>query len=718
MKKFLKILLIITAIIVILIGAAVAAVYIMFPAEKIRQIVIKEGSEFTGREIGLGQLKFNIFKGIEIDNVYIKESGAQNKTDFLKADSVVFKYNLLALLKKDLIINRIELVSPYAKIIKQADGKFNFTDMLNGNKKTKKEKAVKKEKNGAEKPLFNNIIVTGVAVKKGNFAYLDNSKAKALNVQVKDFNFSTGNLLLSAAVPVDIKSDFTAVYGDYTIPVDLKSQVKLDLKSKDADIAIGKLEVAGTVSEGNVKLVKFKDASGRISTLGDIPALIKLLPEKTSAGLKDVAISGTVKNNIRFSFANGKFTFSDSAALEKAEVLYRGKKAVENFNGMAELTSDYKLKSDMDFKLAGNDVNIKINGTNVTDMDSGVFNVDIYSPKLAVEYLMALIPKKDKSAADKAATKTKSAPAKTKKAIKAPGTYVNVKADSITFKEITIGKTIANVRLVNSKFYMEASAAAYSGNINSSAVSDINKGTYSFDFITSQVQMTRLIDDVIAVLPRKDASKKTFIDDLKGKVQGKAAINSKFSGTTFKDILHTVKGSGNFNVTNGLVGPLEMGKDLAQKTGISDLGNAIEFDTMSGVFNMASGKIDVKNFRLDKGADGKAGDIKVKGAGWITVDRALDFKAETDISPKLSKQFEQNIAANFGIQDAGYAYDKEGWMPFDFRVYNTIAQKKYDYSQSRMMDNIKRNLAKKLEEEGKKYMEKEGGKLIKQLFGK
>jgi len=57
-------------------------------------------------------------------------------------------------------------------------------------------------------------------------------------------------------------------------------------------------------------------------------------------------------------------------------------------------------------------------------------------------------------------------------------------------------------------------------------------------------------------------------------------------------------------------------------------------------------------------------------------------------------------------------------MPFDFRVYNTIAQKKYDYSQSRMMANIKRNLAKKLEEEGKKYMEKEGGKLIKQLFGK
>jgi hypothetical protein len=166
------------------------------------------------------------------------------------------------------------------------------------------------------------------------------------------------------------------------------------------------------------------------------------------------------------------------------------------------------------------------------------------------------------------------------------------------------------------------------------------------------------------------------------------------------------------------VGPLEMGKDLAKKTGISDLGNAIEFDTMSGVFNMASGKIDVKNFRLDKGTDGKAGDIKVKGAGWITVDRALDFKAETDISPKLSKQFEANIAANFKIKDAGYAYDKEGWMPFDFRVYNTIAQKKYDYSQARMMENIKRNLSKKLEEESKKYMEKEGGKLIKKLFGK
>ncbi|HNZ28717.1 MAG TPA: AsmA family protein, partial [Candidatus Goldiibacteriota bacterium] len=132
MKKFLKILLIITGILVILIGGAVAAVYIMFPAEKIKQIVIKEGSEITGRTIGLGDLKFNIFKGIEADNVFIKESGALNKENFLKADSVVFKYNLLSLLKRDLIINRIELVSPYVKIIKQPDGKFNFSDMLNG----------------------------------------------------------------------------------------------------------------------------------------------------------------------------------------------------------------------------------------------------------------------------------------------------------------------------------------------------------------------------------------------------------------------------------------------------------------------------------------------------------------------------------------------------------------------------------------------------------
>ncbi|MBN2754670.1 MAG: AsmA family protein [Candidatus Goldbacteria bacterium] len=717
MKKFIKVMLIITGIIILLLGAATAAVYIMFPPEKIRQIVIKEASEATGREIGLGELKFNIFKGIEISNVYIKEAGASNKENFLQAESVIFKYNLLALLKKDLIINKIELVSPYVKIIKQPDGKFSFSDMLNGEKKAAKQKTAKKEKK-ADKPLFNNIIVTGVAVKKGNFIYSDVSKAKAVNAQLKDFNFSTGNLLLSAAVPVDIKSDFTAVYGSYVIPVDLKSQLRLDLKSKDADIAVGKLVIAGTVSEGNVKLVNFKDVSGNISTTAGIPDIMKMLPEKTVSGLKDVSLSGNIKNSIKFSSVKGKFVFSDSAAVEKAEVLYRGKKAVENFNASAEITSSYNLKSDMDFKLAGSNVNIKIKGSNVTSLDDGVFNIDIYSPKLAVEYLLALIPQKDKSAPKKQVTKTKTAAAKTKKAIKAPGTYLNIKADAISFKEIEIGKTIANVRLVNNKFYMEASAAAYSGNINSSAVSDINKGTYSFDFITSQVQMTRLIDDVIAVLPRKDASKKTFIDDLKGKVQGKAAINSKFSGTTFNDILHTVKGSGNFSVTNGLVGPLEMGKDLAKKTGISDLGNAIEFDTMSGVFSMASGKIDVKNFRLDKGADGKAGDIKVKGAGWITVDRALDFKAETDISPKLSKQFEQNIAANFGIKDAGYAYDKEGWMPFDFRVYNTIAQKKYDYSQARMMENIKRNLSKKLEEEGKKYMEKEGGKLIKQLFGK
>ena len=76
------------------------------------------------------------------------------------------------------------------------------------------------------------------------------------------------------------------------------------------------------------------------------------------------------------------------------------------------------------------------------------------------------------------------------------------------------------------------------------------------------------------------------------------------------------------------------------------------------------------------------------------------------------------MAQSLNIKDANFAYNKDGWMPFDFRVYGTVAEKKYDYNQPRMMENVKRNIGKKVETEGKKYIEDKAKGLINSLFGK
>src|SRR5208337_99836 len=188
MKKNLKILLIVIASILILITIAIASMPLFFPSEKMRSILVTELTSLTGRQVAVNKLKFNVFKGIELDSMTIKERDSQ--ADFIRDDTVLLKYNLLALLIGKLIIYKFELISPYIEIIKDKNGVFNFQDIIDKNKKpavgaksvsAKKSKSGKKQKqqptpipqpvpqpagNGAgETGLLKNIIITSIGVK-------------------------------------------------------------------------------------------------------------------------------------------------------------------------------------------------------------------------------------------------------------------------------------------------------------------------------------------------------------------------------------------------------------------------------------------------------------------------------------------------------------------------------------------------------------------------
>jgi hypothetical protein len=299
----------------------------------------------------------------------------------------------------------------------------------------------------------------------------------------------------------------------------------------------------------------------------------------------------------------------------------------------------------------------------------------------------------------------------------APGTYINISADSVTFKDVTAGRTVSNIRIIGGKINMDTTIAAYEGNISSKAYADINNENYTFELSTTGVKVNRFISDAASVLPKNDTSKNDIFDELKGKVYGSCDMNVSFSGGTFTDAPHTMLGKGTFIIKNGKIGAMEIGRSIAAKTGIKELGNDITFDIAAGEFTMSNGRVNLKNFRVLTGPDGNSGIVKIRSDGYVTVDNVLDIKTETDLSPVISKQVEQTISSNLGISNIGFAYDNNGWLPFDFRVYGTFAEKKYDYNQKRLMNNISVNLSKKFKEEGPKYFEDEGKKILNKIFG-
>ncbi|MCX7699158.1 MAG: AsmA family protein [Candidatus Goldbacteria bacterium] len=726
MKNILKIILITIISLFALIFIFLATIPLWFPFEKVKDFLVQELSEKIGREVVIKDIKFNILKGIELNGFSIKEPKRYGNRDFIKDESIILKYNLLALFSRELVIYKFEMISPYVEIIKEKDGKYNFSDIVEKFSSEKKYVSKTSDKPQRQKKIkespIKNIIITSVSIKNGKFIYADYSKTKVFSLKVEKFNFDMEDIILSTVKPVSIKLDCNVQYDKYNIPVSLKSLLTADIKSKKLKLEINPFICGGINTIGKIDIINFKDISGTVNSTTNIKKIIELLPPDLSQKIQEFNISMDINNDLNFSLINGIFSFNNILKIENGFLSYQNKKIIENLKSKLTVTSKYDYKGTFHFLLAGNEVKITTDGTSINNLSESVYNIDIYSPKFAIEYLLALFPKKEKkNITNKNLKDTKKSATSKKKKIeteKMPGVYITLRADSIFYKEVTIGKTISNIRFVDGKLYAETAINAYQGKINCDFVADINKETYSITANISSVEVNKLIDDSISVLPKKDQNKKTLLDDIKNKVYGKFSMESKFYGNTFKDIANTITGDGYFMAKDGKIATTDIGKDLSNKLGIKFLEQDIPYTIMYADFKMSNGKINIKNFKVFNGPNGEKGDIRIKGSGYITVDKEIDFKIESEISPNQAKILDEYFARNLSIKDISYAYNKDGWLPFDVRIYNTIVNKKYDFSQPRMFENIKRNLTKKIEEEGKRYLEEKGKEIIKNLFGK
>ncbi|MCE5312575.1 MAG: hypothetical protein LLF86_05425, partial [Nitrospiraceae bacterium] len=106
MKK-LKVLGIIAAVIVLILAGLTITIKSYLKSDKLKALIIPKIEDATGRKANIGEINVSIFKGIVIKEMGIKEQ--DGKTDFLAAKEFVLDYSLAALLKKQILIKKVEL---------------------------------------------------------------------------------------------------------------------------------------------------------------------------------------------------------------------------------------------------------------------------------------------------------------------------------------------------------------------------------------------------------------------------------------------------------------------------------------------------------------------------------------------------------------------------------------------------------------------------------
>jgi uncharacterized protein involved in outer membrane biogenesis len=139
-------------------------------SDRLKALIIPKMEEFTGRKVGIGGIDVSLFKGIDVEGISLMDR--EGKGEFLKVREFVLDYSLLPLLHKQLVIKKIEVVEPSVALVREKDGAYNFSDIL----EKAKAKAGKKEAKPSgveEEGLPFSVITDRITVRDAKMTFSD-----------------------------------------------------------------------------------------------------------------------------------------------------------------------------------------------------------------------------------------------------------------------------------------------------------------------------------------------------------------------------------------------------------------------------------------------------------------------------------------------------------------------------------------------------------------
>lgn len=241
-----------------LVIAAAAVFLLTFDANRYKPQVERLVKDKTGRTLKLeGPLQAAVWPslGARVSGVTFSERGSEQQ--FVALDSAHVSIGLLALLRGQVVVDRIRISGFKATIVKQKDGRFNFSDLVEAKAEKPaagEEKPAKKDDGGGAPVTFD---VAGIDIDKSAITYRDLATGKEYSVS--DFKLGTGRIAERADGKLQLHAAVKAPELD--VKLDLGSDYKLDLPGESFALDNLNLKVTGkeqTNLKGRLALVKGK----------------------------------------------------------------------------------------------------------------------------------------------------------------------------------------------------------------------------------------------------------------------------------------------------------------------------------------------------------------------------------------------------------------------------------------------------------------------------
>jgi len=191
--------------------------------EKIKSLIIERLKKATQKEVTLESLQFNLFKGLVLKNLTIRDS--QRVLISLKEASCTFQI-LPFFAGKGLVIPTLRLDSPSIFLERRPDNTFNLLDWLPKN-------AVKPKKTNF------NVLAYSIGVVNGHIDFEDNHTSPAFTKSINNLNLDIA-LTLSLGLKFNLKADIATsptlgltANGEFNIP---KKQLLAKINIRDLNL--------------------------------------------------------------------------------------------------------------------------------------------------------------------------------------------------------------------------------------------------------------------------------------------------------------------------------------------------------------------------------------------------------------------------------------------------------------------------------------------------
>lgn len=593
-QKLFKITAICAGVAIALLVALIILVRVVISPEQVKKNILPRISRAMNRQVSLGDVSVSIFSGIRLHDLVIQDR--EGSQPFLKAGALRLEYRFWPLLRKRVEIKEIRLESPLLRIVRYADGSFNFSDLT-----AKKEQPAPPDKE--KSPI--DLAVSQVNLTDGRMILDDRQGlgGKPYLSEVGAIRMSAENISREGQFPVSLQAELP---GGATF------------------------EIAGTAARAGstptIALIMTVVAK-------DLARLVAGLPPPVAEKARKLAPAGGLELRLKLAGETKtpkQLLQGGEIRLNNIELTAGGTRPA--LAGLLLLGRDSIESKELKVTVAGQVLDIGLKGSNLMARPVKLA-LAVQGDKLDLNRLLPQSTAKPAAPAAKASG-PRVEPGPLSLPLTASGT---VRLNSLLYRTLTIANLSMAWRLADNVLTLDSLIGGLAGGSFTESAR-VNLGVRGYSYSSQLSAQGVRADQLVAALAPKATGSVFGTLEFTSQLQG--------SGTLAESIKRNLGGQGSFTVSDGKLTGSGFMQELAGYLKADQL-RTLRFGRYNGTFGIRGGVVTL-NSELN------GSDARIKSSGTADFEKRLNMSLDTRLSPAITSQVARGDVGRFLTDNQGW----------------------------------------------------------------